>query len=130
MASSFFTVTDQQARQIVAVLLTDGKINQRDAQLALARYRKRVAELRAQLALLEGGDGPFPPSRPTERNTLQRTARPKRVSPKRQKAMRQQGVYLAAVRPLKPQDRARVKAIRQEKGFAAAVAEARRLAKS
>jgi hypothetical protein len=44
--------------------------------------------------------------------------------------MRQQGVYLAAVRPLKPGDRAKVKAIRQEKGFAAAVAEARRLAKA
>jgi hypothetical protein len=44
--------------------------------------------------------------------------------------MRQQGKYLAAVRPLKAQDRAKVKAIRQEKGFAAAVAEARRLGKA
>jgi hypothetical protein len=44
--------------------------------------------------------------------------------------MRQQGKYLAAVRPLKAQDRAKVKAIRQEKGFAAAVAAARRLAKA
>jgi hypothetical protein len=44
--------------------------------------------------------------------------------------MRQQGVYLSAVRPLKPQDRAKVKTVRQEKGFAAAVAEARRLAKA
>jgi len=125
-----FTVTDQQARQILAVLLTDGKMNQRDARLALARYRKRIAELRAQLALLEGGEGPFPPGRPTERRTSQRTARTKPVSPKRRKAMRRQGLYLAAVKPLKPQDRAKVKAVRQENGFAAAVAEARRLAKS
>jgi hypothetical protein len=43
--------------------------------------------------------------------------------------MQQQGVYLAAIRPLKPRDRSKVKAVRQEKGFAAAVAEARRLAK-
>jgi hypothetical protein len=43
--------------------------------------------------------------------------------------MRQQGVYLAAVRPLKPGDRAKVKAVRQEKGFKAAMAEARRLGK-
>jgi hypothetical protein len=43
--------------------------------------------------------------------------------------MKQQGQYLAAVRPLKAQERAKVKAIRTEKGFAAAMAEARRLAK-
>jgi hypothetical protein len=44
--------------------------------------------------------------------------------------MKQQGQYLAAVRPLKPQDRAKVKTIRAEKGFAAAMAEARRLSRS
>jgi hypothetical protein len=44
--------------------------------------------------------------------------------------MKQQGQYLAAIRPLKAQERARIKSLRQEKGFAAAVAEARRLAKS
>lgn len=44
--------------------------------------------------------------------------------------MRQQGVYLAAVRRLKPQDRAKIKSIRAEKGFATAVAEARRLGKA
>lgn len=123
-------INSQEARQILATLILEGKVNQRQARLALARYRKRVAELRAQLALLERGDGPFPPRRSTERRTSQRTARPQPVSPKRRKAMRQQGVYLAAVRPLKPSDRAKVKAIRQEKGFAAAVAEARRLGKA
>jgi hypothetical protein len=122
-------VTDQQARQILAVLISERKIRERDARLALARYRKRLTELRAQLALLEGGDGPFPLKRQIERRSS-RPARTKRVSPKRRKAMRQQGRYLAAVRPLKPGDRSKVKAIRQEKGFAAAVAEARRLAKA
>jgi pyruvate/2-oxoglutarate dehydrogenase complex dihydrolipoamide acyltransferase (E2) component len=122
-----FAVTDQQARQILAVLLIEKKINARDAGLALARYRKRIAQLRAELAHL-GGDGPFPAPSRAERPTS-RPARRKRVSPKRRRAMRQQGVYLAAVRPLKPGDRATVKAVRQEKGFAAAVAGARRLGK-
>jgi hypothetical protein len=123
-----FTVTDQQARQILAVLLLEKKLNARDARLALARHRKRVAELQAQLALLESADGPSALKRPERQSS--RPARGKRVSRKRKEAMRQQGVYLAAVRPLKPGDRAKVKAIRQEKGFAAAVAEARRLRKA
>jgi hypothetical protein len=125
----FFAVTDQQARQILAVLLLEKKINARDARLALARHRKRIAELRSRLALLEGGDAPFPPKRGTSRRPS-RLARRKRVSRKRREAMRQQGVYLAAVRLLKPGDRAKVKVVRQEKGFAAALAEARRLGKA
>jgi hypothetical protein len=123
-------VTDQQARQILAVLISERKIRERDARLALARYRKRIDQLRAELRLLEGGDGPFPIRGRAERRTNPAAARPKRVSPKRRKAMRRQGHYLAAVRPLKPADRAKVKVTRQEKGFAAAVAEARRLGKA
>lgn len=122
-------VNSQEARQILATLILEGKVNQRQARLALVRYRKRLTELRSQLALLEGGDGPFPPNRRTERRSS-RPARTKRVSPKRRKAMRQQGQYLAAIRSLSVEDRAKVKTIRTEKGFAAAVAEARRLAKA
>jgi hypothetical protein len=129
MARSF-GVTDQQARQILAILISERKIRERDARLALARYRKRIDQLRAELRILEGGDGPFPIVRRAELRTNPAATQPKRVSPKRRKAMRQQGVYLAAVRPLKVADRAKVKAVRQEKGFAAAVAEARRLAKA
>jgi len=122
-------VIGQQARQILAVLISEGKIRERDARLALARYRKRVEQLRAELQRLEGGDAPFPRQRRAER-TVRRVRRAKPISAKRRKAMRQQGQYLAAIRPLKAQDRAKVKAIRTEKGFAAAVAQARRLAKS
>lgn len=34
-------VTDLQARQILAVLISEEKIKERDARLALARFRKR-----------------------------------------------------------------------------------------
>lgn len=122
-------VTDKQARQILAVLISDGKVKERDARLALTRYRKRVEQLRADLRRLEGGDAPFPRQRRTRPERAKRQARrAKPVSAKRRKAMRQQGQYLAAVRPLKAQDRAKVKAVRAEKGFAAAIAEARQLA--
>jgi hypothetical protein len=123
------TVTDQQARQVLSVLISEGKLRERDARFALARYRKRIGQLRRELQALEGGDAPFPAARRTERRAV-RAARPKPVSAKRRKAMKQQGQYLAAVRPLKPQDRAKVKSIRTGKGFAAAIAEARRLFKA
>jgi hypothetical protein len=122
-------ITDQQARQVLAVLITERKITERDARLALARYRKRVDQLRADLRRLEGGDAPFPRQRGAER-AGRKVRRAKPISAKRRMAMKRQGQYLAAVKPLKPKDRAKVKAIRSEKGFAAAIAEARRLFKS
>ena len=125
-------VTDQQARHILAVLISEGKVTERDARLALSRYPKLVKQLRADLRRLEGGDAPFPRQRRTEKTSrrVRRVNRAKPVSAKRRRAMKQQGQYLAAVRPLKAQDRAKVKGTRAEKGFAAAIAEARRLARS
>jgi hypothetical protein len=123
-----FTVTGEQARQILAVLLLEKKISARDARLALARHRKRIAQLRAELAHL-GGDGPFPAPARAERQ-VSRAVRPRRISAERRRAMKQQGRYLAAVRPLKPSDRAKVKAVRQEEGFTAAMAEAKRLSRA
>ena len=123
-----FGVSDEQARQILAVLISEGKLRERDARLALARYRKQVEQLRADLRRLEGGDAPFPRQRRAER-TVRRVRRTKPVSAKRRQAMRRQGQYLAAVRLLKPQDRAKIKSIRAEKGFASAMTEARRLGK-
>jgi hypothetical protein len=119
-------ITEQKARQILAVLITERKITERDARLALARHRRRVEQLRRELRALEGGDVPSARLRPPE-TKVRRVPRAKPASAKRRKAMRQQGLYLAAVRPLRPQDRAKVKTIRTEKGFAAAIAEARRL---
>lgn len=121
-------VTDQQARQILVVLVSEGRVKERDARLALGRYRKLVDQLRADLRRLEGGDAPFPRKTRAERRAV-RAARPKPISAKRRRAMREQGKYLAAVRPLKAPDRARVKTMRAEKGFAAAMTEARRLAR-
>jgi len=127
------TVNDGKARHVLAMLLGEGKIRQSDIRAALDGYRKRVEELRAELQRLEGGDWPFPMDRikgPARRKAgegspVRRKA--KRVSPKRRRAMQRQGRYLGAVSQLRPADRAKVKEVRTEKGFAAAMAEARRL---
>jgi hypothetical protein len=128
------TLNDGQARQVLAMLLSEGKIKESDIRVALAGHRNRVEELRAELRRLEGGDGPFPMDRIKDRRPPPEAMkaspvrrRAKRVSPKRRRAMQQQGRYLGAVRQLSPADRAKVKEVRAEKGFAAAIAEARRL---
>jgi hypothetical protein len=53
-------LASQQAWQILAMLISEGKVRERDARLALARYRKRVDQLRNELRVLEGGNAPFP----------------------------------------------------------------------
>jgi hypothetical protein len=131
---SGLTLHDGQARQVLAMLLSEGKIKGSDIRDALAGYHKRVERLRAELRRLEGGDGPFPMDRVRERRPRLKAARvspvrrqTKRVSPKRRRALQQQGRYLGAVRQLSPADRAKVKEVRAAEGFAAAIAEARRL---
>ena len=131
------TLNDGQARQVLAMLLSEGKIKGSDIRDALAGYYKRVERLRAELRRLEGGDGPFPMERVKARRPRAKASRvspvrrkARRISPKRRRAMQQQGHYLGAIRQLRPADRARVKSVRAEKGFAAAIAEARRLARA
>jgi len=126
-------LNDGQARLVLAMLLSEAKIKGSDVRAALAGYRKRVEELRAELRRLESGDGPFPMDRVRARRPRSKAARvspAKRISPKRRRAMQQQGRYLGAVRQLRPVDRTKVKNVRTEKGFAAAIAEARRLMRS
>jgi hypothetical protein len=128
------TLNDGQARQVLAMLLSGGKIKGSDIRAALVEYGRRVEELRAELRRLEGGDGPFPMERTKARRPRPKVMkaspvrlRARKVSPKRRRAMQQQGRYIGAVRQLSPADRAKVKGVRAEKGFAAAIAEARRL---
>lgn len=128
------TLNDGQSRQVLAMLLSEGRIKGSDIRAALAGYRRRVEELRTELRRLESGDGPFPMDRVRARRSRPKAAkvppvhpRAKRISPKRRRAMQQQGRYLGAVRQLRPADRAKVKEVRAEKGFAAAIAEAQQL---
>jgi hypothetical protein len=51
------------------------------------------------------------------------------LSPKRRAALKLQGQYIGHLRNLKPRQKAQVKALRAEKGFRAAIAMAKRMAK-
>jgi len=126
----------EQARQALTVLVQEGKLAAGEVRKALQRRDRLVRALRASLSALESGavsagkrlNGSRPAVRRVgtpKRKLVRRKA--KRISPKRRKAMQQQGRYLGAVRQLRPADRAKVKSVRAEKGFAAAIAEARRL---
>jgi hypothetical protein len=137
---SFLALSGQQAQQALAVLIQEGKLAASEVRKALQRRDRLVRALQASLAALETGAGKVgsflkdrshPKARragTTTRKVARRKAR--KISPRRRKAMQQQGRYLAAVRPLRPVDRVKVKKIRTEKGFAAAIAAARRLARA
>ncbi len=56
-------------------------------------------------------------------------ARPK-LSPRRRAALKLQGRYMGRIRPLKPRQKAQVKAVRARNGIHAAIALAERLSKT
>jgi hypothetical protein len=133
---SNLALSGEHARQALAILVQEGKLKASEVKAALQRRDRLVRALWASLAALETGVGKIgtsltkslPVARragTTKRKLARRKA--KRVSAKRRRAMQQQGRYIGAVRMLRPADRAKVKGVRAEKGFAAAIVEARRL---
>lgn len=74
--------------------------------------------------------------RRVEREAARKTAPPKqrpprklRLSPKRRAQLKLQGAYMGFMRPLTPAQKARVKAVKEKRGFEAAVIAARRMAR-
>lgn len=84
-----------------------------DAERAIAALAKLVrrAEATARSSGAEGG------------------ARRLKLSPKRRATLKLQGSYMGYMRQLKPGQKKRVKQVKENKGFEAAIAVARRLAK-
>jgi len=52
-----------------------------------------------------------------------------RLSPARRRSLKLQGSYMGYMRQLRPKQKARVKAVKEKRGFQAAIAAARRLVK-
>jgi len=93
---------------------------------------ERLAELRAALAPLALIGGaviaePIKPASAPRRAKGAASARRRPVSAKRRAAMRVQGRYMSAIRPLSAAQRAQVKKLRAAKGAKAAIALARKL---
>ena len=118
------------------MLLHDGKVRAGEVWEALRRRERLLNELKGRLAAL-GGEmtgiaikhGPFPRMAGVTQTKKVQASRKRRkpISATRRAAMRSQGRYLAAVRPLSKPARLRVKAIRAKSGVRAAIAAAKRM---
>jgi hypothetical protein len=129
---SSLALSGEHAQQALAVLAHDGKLAAGEVQKALKRYKHLVSDLRAELAALEEGagkvgkrlfkDGPFPMA--SKARTAKRRRKP-RISEATRKMYQTQGRYMAALRNLSKEQRARIKAIREKSGVRKAIAAAR-----
>ncbi len=125
-------LSDSHARKALAVLLAQRKLTAAQVVAAVRTHGRLVFQLQQRLAALEGGLVPArvgtSDHRPKRRSGRSR-GRPAgtRISAERKAAMVRQGKYLAALRGLSAQKRARVKAVLTSKGWAAAIAAAQRM---
>jgi hypothetical protein len=107
------------------MLVDDGKIAAKDVTAALKKREKTIRELRARLSAL-GEDV----AASVAKTAAREGPRARRAITRAQRAARQaQGRYLAAIRKLSRQGRARVRAIRAQSGVDAAIRAASKMAK-
>jgi hypothetical protein len=108
------------AGMALQMLIEEGKIAAGDVAKALKRREKMIKNLRARLAELESA------SRPAARKL---TAAGRKAITRAQKTARQaQGRYMAAVRRLSEEARAKIREIRKQSGVDAAIKAARKMA--
>jgi hypothetical protein len=106
MARNLFTILDEMTANLAELKATLAPLAIIGGTV-VAEARKPATAPRAAKGAPSGARGP--------------------VSAKRRAAMRVQGQYMSAIRPLSAVQRAQVKKIRAEKGAAAAIAAASRL---
>ena len=124
-------MTPAESQYVLRRLLAQGRIREVQVRAVLNGRSREIAELREQLATLEGMDG-------SNRRGARRAsaggpaARRRRVaiSPKVRALRRLQGKYMGYVRRLKPAEKARVRAVREKQGMQAAIRLAASLSKS
>ena len=122
-------LTAEHASHALHILISDGKLAAKDVAHALKRREGLIRDLRQRLVALEQGAV----------STIERTGRKvarkverkgkRRLSPARRAALKSQGKYLGAVRPLSKVNRAKMKAIREKSGVRTAIAAAKKMAK-
>jgi hypothetical protein len=119
------TIQPKHAAHALHTLIAEGKLTAKDITNALKRREKLITALRHRLAALESGA--ILATKNAGKNVVGGTRR--RLTAARRAALKLQGQYLGTVRPLSKAAKAKIKAIREKKGFRAAIAEAKRLAK-
>jgi len=121
----------EHAAAALQLLIEDGKVAVSDVTRALQRREQLIRDLRARLSTLEEAARPAARRLAKASRQAVRRARPqaRRAVTRAQKLARQaQGRYLAAIRGLTKEARAKVQAIRKSSGVAAAIKAARSLA--
>lgn len=124
-------VSAEHAAIALQLLIEDGKVAAADVTRALKNRERLISDLRARLAALETAARPAARRLALEGRRAIRAARPKarRALSKAQRTARKaQGQYLAAIRRLSKDARAKIKVIRVKSGVAAAIKAARRMA--
>ncbi len=114
------------------LLIEDGKIAASDVARALKRREKMIQDLRARLVALEEAAAPVARRLAADGRRAYRTGAPKArkaISRAQRIARQAQGRYMAAVRRLSKDARAKIKAIRERSGVDAAVKAALKMAK-
>jgi hypothetical protein len=124
--AGFPAITPEEALAALRFLVAKGRLKNDEVRRAVKAHAELVEELEASLKAL-GGEGLRFLRGP---EALRRRTRQRRVSAKARAAWKAQGRYLAAVRRLSKAARAKVRAIRKAKSIEAAIAEAKRIARS
>jgi hypothetical protein len=121
-------LTPQQSHYVLKVLMADGRIRASQVERALKSRQDEIRSLKERLASLEamGGPGSAGSARSgrgarARRGGRSAPVRRRRMSPRVRALRRLQGKYMGYVRRLKPAEKARVRAVREKQGMAAAI---------
>lgn len=123
----------EHAAVALNLLIQDGKIAAADVAKALKRREALIKDLRSRLNALEEAAAPVARRLAADGRKAYLRARPKAkkaISRAQRVARQAQGRYMAAVRRLSKDARAKIKAIRAESGVDAAIRAALKMAKT
>ena len=127
-------MTPAESHYVLNRLMSQGRIREAQVRAVLNGRSQEIANLREQLAALEGLDGSRSGSRRGRRSASASDGRARRrrvtISPKVRALRKLQGKYMGFVRRLKPAEKARVRAVREKQGMQAAIRLASSLGKS
>lgn len=125
-------LTADRAAAALQLLLEEGKIAAADVTRALQRREKTIQAIRERLAALGEASGPATRRFATAGRTAARRALPrarKTITRAQRVARQAQGRYMAAIRRLSEDARAKVREVRKQSGVDSAIQAARKMAK-
>jgi hypothetical protein len=114
-------LTPQQSHYVLRVLMSQGRVRRSQVERALRGREEEIRSLKERLASLEAMGASGSGGRSRSRRRAAPPARRRRMSPRVRALRRQQGKYMGYVRRLKPAEKARVRAVREKQGMAAAI---------